>query len=352
MDFALSTEQQDLADVERAWLQKHDPILARRESVDDSPARITAAVRKHVVESGLAGLLTTAVGATHVDLLVLAEAHGWAGSALPLAEMAIAARLLEDIAHPCAAAAAECTEVALSVSQTPGLRVAVDGDTLRVVGRSAPVTGLVDADRIVLVAHTDDGREVGVVISVADIDITVLETLDLLRSWAVIDFDVTVDAGDWATLIDGSAAELADQLATFRAVDALGCADRLLGMAIEYAGQRTQFGQPIGAFQAVKHHVANMALWVEASRSILWRAALALDEDSGTDRARAIAAAVAYTCKSASDTGQLALQVHGGIGFTWEHDVHLLVRRIKVDELLDGTVADHRQRIVELHPAG
>ncbi|MXP23362.1 acyl-CoA dehydrogenase [Gordonia sp. HNM0687] len=352
MDFALSTEQLDLAEAERAWLHKHDPILERRESIDESPARITAAMRKHVAESGLAGLLTIAVGATHVDLLVLAEAHGWAGSALPLAEMAIAARLLEDIGHSSADDAAESTEIVVPVPPAPGLHMRIDGDTLRVTGRSAPITGLIDADRIVVVSQTDDGAEVAAVIRVEAIEVTVLDTLDLLRSWAVVDIDVTLESGDWATLSTGSAAALSEQLATFRAVDALGCADRLLTMAIDYAGQRSQFGQPIGSFQAVKHHLANMALWVEASRSVLWRAALALDGDNPGERAAAVAAAVAYACKSSGDTGQLALQIHGGIGFTWEHDVHLLIRRIKVDELLDGTVADHRRRVVDLHAAG
>jgi alkylation response protein AidB-like acyl-CoA dehydrogenase len=352
MDFALSTEQLDLADAERAWLHKHDPILERRETIDDSPARITARMRKHVAESGLAGLLTTAVGATHVDLLVLAEAHGWAGSALPLAEIAIAARLLEAMGHPSADDATESAEIVIPVPSAPALHARVEGGSLRITGRSAPITGLVDADRIVVVSSTDDGTEVAAVIPVGDIAVTDLDTLDLLRSWGVADIDVIVEPGDWATLAAGSAHTLSEQLATFRAVDALGCADRLLTMAIEYAGQRTQFGQPIGAFQAVKHHLANMALWVEASRSILWRAALTLDGDDPGDRSRAVAAAVAYACDSAGDTGQLALQIHGGIGFTWEHDVHLLIRRIKVDELLDGTVAEHRRRVVELHAAG
>ncbi|NDZ95964.1 acyl-CoA dehydrogenase [Streptomyces sp. SID6673] len=350
MDFALSTDRQDLADAERAWLQKHDPILERRPSIDDGPAAVSSTMRRHVTEAGYAGLLTKEVGATNVDLLVLVEAHGWAGSPVPLAEVAIAVGLLETMGHRAWEAAAAGDEIVIPVRPSTSGRLDAEqvGDGLRIRGTTAPATGLVDADRIVLVAQTADGGDVVAVIPVCDVEIRVRDTLDLLRSWAVVDIDVSIAAEHWASMPTGTVGTVTDQLATFRAVDALGCADRLLGLAVEYAGQRTQFDKPIGSFQAVKHHLANMALAVEASRSTLWAAALALDGDDATVRARAVSSAVAFACQSASDVAQLALQVHGGIGFTWEHDVHLMIRRIKVDELLDGSVNDHRRRIVDL----
>jgi alkylation response protein AidB-like acyl-CoA dehydrogenase len=151
-------------------------------------------------------------------------------------------------------------------------------------------------------------------------------------------------------------AELRDALAVHRAFDALGAAARLLEMTVAYAGQREQFGAPIGSFQAVKHHCADMVLAVEASRASLWAAALALDTASGTAyppvaslaqaRTRAASAAAAYAKSAAARVAGTALQVHGGIGFTWEHDLHLFLRRIKVDEAFDGTVAEHRAALV------
>ncbi|MYR06908.1 acyl-CoA dehydrogenase [Gordonia sp. SID5947] len=364
MDFALSTDQQDLADAERAWLQKHDPILERRPSIDDGPATISATMRKHLTEAGYAGLLTDEVGATNVDLLLLVEAHGWAGSALPLAEVAIGSALLEAMGFPRWRDAAAGEEIVIPVrpSTPAGLDIELTDDGLRIHGTTAPATGLVDADRIVLIARAADGGDVAAVIPIDDVGVRVRETLDLLRSWAVVDIDLTVGAGQWASMPAGTADTVTEQLATFRAADALGCADRLLGLAVDYAGQRTQFDRPIGTFQAVKHHLANMALAVEASRSTLWAAALALDDDALDDgaldddaldtdrtaRALAVSSAVAFACRSAGEVAQLALQVHGGIGFTWEHDVHLLLRRIKVDELLDGSVSDHHRRITDL----
>jgi alkylation response protein AidB-like acyl-CoA dehydrogenase len=151
---------------------------------------------------------------------------------------------------------------------------------------------------------------------------------------------------DWATLRAGTVSKVRDALAVHRALDALGGAARLLEMTVAYAGQREQFGAPIGSFQAVKHHCADMAVGVEAGRSALRAAALALDGASQNIRSRAASAGAAYAKSAASRVAGTALQVHGGIGFTWEHDLHLFLRRIKVDQALDGTVAEHRAALV------
>jgi alkylation response protein AidB-like acyl-CoA dehydrogenase len=171
-----------------------------------------------------------------------------------------------------------------------------------------------------------------------------MTTFDLTRSWARLDLDTTIE--EWTELPRGTLALLRDALAVHRAFDALGAASRLLDVTVSYAGQREQFGTPIGSFQAVKHHCADMVLAVEAGRASLWAAALALDTASGTARSRAASAAAAYAKSAAARVAGTALQVHGGIGFTWEHDLHLFLRRIKVDEAFDGTVAEHRAALV------
>jgi len=348
VDFALSDEQEALAGAERAWLAKNDPIAARRPGIDDGPARTTAAGVRHLAESGLIGLLTQDAGGTQVDLAVLVEEHGRAASPLPVAELALATRLLEQLDHPAYEAAesgAELVVPALTSLENPALHAQIDGTRLRLRGTTAPVTGLIDAHSALLVAATDSGAEVGAVVPVDAVSIRILESLDVTRSWAVADVHLDLDEGAWATLQHGTVAFVHDALSTFRAMDALGAAARLVEMTVEYAGQRTQFDRPIGSFQAVKHHCADMALSVEASRAALWAAAVALDGDDSAARLRAVSAAAAFTGDGAGTTAQTALQVHGGIGFTWEHDVHLLIRRIKVDELLDGTVSYHRRRL-------
>ncbi|MFF3573272.1 acyl-CoA dehydrogenase family protein [Nocardia jiangxiensis] len=354
MDFALSAEQEDLAASERAWLAKHDPIAARRPTIDDGPARVPDIATQHVVESGLIGLLTADMGGTHVDLAVLVEEHGRAASAVPLAELALATAELAKLDHPLAALAeanANGTEsiplVLASVDGSP-LTAEIVGEQLRISGSTTPATALLDGTGFLLATTSSDRTEILVHVAAGSegAGVRTLETLDLTRSWSILDLDLAVPAEHWTSVPTGTVAYLADALALYRKMDALGAAERLVEQTVEYAGQRTQFGQPIGSFQAVKHHCADMALRTEASRASLWAAAVALDGSDAAARSTAVSAAAAYAGEATSTVASIALQVHGGIGFTWEHDLHLLTRRIKVDELLNGSVSWHRRRLV------
>ncbi|WP_102143193.1 acyl-CoA dehydrogenase [Mycobacterium hubeiense] len=327
MDFGLTGEQEQLADAERAWLDRNDPIARLRQSVDTAPTSVDPAAVAHAAESGLLALLTTDVGGTYVDLAVCSEAHGYAASSLPLADLTIGAWLLERAGRPEAAGAAE-------------------GELLVGVARAAdqvscPVPMAADMDVFAVVRRTADGEFVALG---RDPKLVTMTTLDLTRSWARLDLDASVL--DWKALPTGTLQHVRDALAVHRAFDALGGAARLLEMTVTYAKQREQFGAPIGSFQAVKHHCADMAVGVEAGRTALWAAAVALDEAPAEHRSRVASAAVAYAKSAASRVASTALQVHGGIGFTWEHDLHLFLRRIKVDEAVDGTVAEHRAALV------
>ena len=130
------------------------------------------------------------------------------------------------------------------------------------------------------------------------------------------------------------------------ACDATGAAGHVLERAAEYAKERSQFGKPIGTFQAVKHHCANMAIGVHASRAAASAAAAALEGDPGDWPARA-AVASSYVGPACSDVCALGLLVHGGIGFTWDHDSHLYLKRAKLDEVLFGTPSWHRRRLAQ-----
>jgi alkylation response protein AidB-like acyl-CoA dehydrogenase len=224
----------------------------------------------------------------------------------------------------------------------------VDGTVLHISGATAPASGLLDASGFLVAATASDGTEVLAFVPAASdgLGIRTLDTLDLTRSWAVLELDVNVSSDRWTTVPAGTIAYLDDALAFYRKMDALGAADRLLQQTVEYAGQRTQFDRTIASFQAVKHHCANMALLTEASRASLWAAAVALENPDPERRSAAVSAAAAYAGDATSIVASTALQVHGGIGFTWEHDLHLLTRRIKVDELLNGSVSWHRRRLL------
>jgi alkylation response protein AidB-like acyl-CoA dehydrogenase len=333
MDFGLTDEQDQLAAAERAWLTRNDPIARVRATLDSAPVTVDPAAVAHAAESGLLALLTPEMGGTHVDLAVVAEEHGYAASSLPVADVSIAAWLLDSVGTP----SAEGALVGLAFREN----ARVDGGTLQLTGSSSPVPMAADMDSVAVTGVVDH-REY--LIAVTPPTTTDMATLDFTRSWARLRLDVTTD--EWTELPQGTVALLRDALAVHRAFDALGAAARLLDMTVSYAGQREQFGAPIGSFQAVKHHCADMAVAVEAGRASLWAAALALDTAPAPARSRAASAAAAYTKSAAAKVAGLALQVHGGIGFTWEHDLHLFLRRIKVDEAFNGSVAEHRAALL------
>ena len=333
MDFGLSEEQDQLAAAERAWLTKNDPIARVRATLDSAAVTVDPAAVAHVADSGLLELLIPEIGGTHVDLAVLAEEHGYAASSLPVADLNVAAWLLDHVDSP--------TEDGKLTGLTLGPDASVDGDALRLTGVTRPVPMAADMDSIAVAGRVNDGEYL-VVLNAPTL--SGMSTLDLSRSWARVDLDAKI--ADWAQLPTGTLTLVRDALAVHRAFDALGAAARLLDMTVSYAGQREQFGAPIGSFQAVKHHCADMAVAVEASRATLWAAALALDTASAAARSRAASAAAAYAKSAAAKVAGTALQVHGGIGFTWEHDLHLFLRRIKVDEAFNGSVAEHRAALI------
>ena len=347
VNFGLTDEQDQLAAAERAWLTRNDPISRVRATLDSASVTIDAAAVAHAAESGLLAVLTPEMGGTHVDLAVVTEEHGYAASSLPIADLAVAAWVLDSVGMPHAEAAAGDVLVGLTLGPT----APADGGALQLTGVSSPVPMAADMDAVAVAGHVGDKEYLAVLTGAPQSE---MSTLDLTRSWARLALDTTID--EWTELPPGTLALLRDALAVHRAFDALGAAARLLDLTVSYAGQREQFGAPIGSFQAVKHHCADMALAVEASRATLWAAALALDTASAAAsspvaslapaRTRAASAAAAYAKSAAARVAGTALQVHGGIGFTWEHDLHLFLRRIKVDEAFDGTVAEHRAALV------
>jgi alkylation response protein AidB-like acyl-CoA dehydrogenase len=150
---------------------------------------------------------------------------------------------------------------------------------------------------------------------------------------------------------DGEAAltALANRAAVLVATDALGAAERMLDMSVEYAKQRKQFGRPIAAFQAVKHAAAQMLVTVESGYSIALFAAASLQDD-GPDAGLHAAAAKAQVSAHCAELADSALTVHGAIGYTWEYDLQLFYKRAKLDRILFGSPADWNERIATMLP--
>ena len=204
------------------------------------------------------------------------------------------------------------------------------------------------ADLVLVAAASSSGPSLFAVRRGADgFTSTPLETLDMTRRQANLAFD-----GVTATLVgeEGAADKcvrnaLSAGLAALAAEQA-GGARRAMEMSVEYAKVREQFGRPIGSFQAVKHKCADMLLEVESSTSAVYAAGQAIDDES-EEAALLASLAKAYCSEAFCHVAAETIQVHGGIGFTWEHPAHLYFRRAKSTEMLLGTPGHHHERILE-----
>ena len=173
-------------------------------------------------------------------------------------------------------------------------------------------------------------------------------TLDETRRWYDVVFDgVRVPAADVVAADEAEIQWLADAAAVLSAADSLGVGERLLEMTVGYVKVREQFGRPLGSFQSVKHKVADMLTTLKGARAATYYAAMALDAGVA-DATVAASVAKAFTAEGVAALAGEALQTHGGIGFTWEHDLHLYLRRAKVNEMLYGAPAEHYERLVAL----
>jgi alkylation response protein AidB-like acyl-CoA dehydrogenase len=168
--------------------------------------------------------------------------------------------------------------------------------------------------------------------------------MDLTRELGWLRFDDTPaerlgGAGEVDALLDRGAA--------LTSAEMLGSASRAMDMAVDYAKERVQFGRPIGSFQAVKHRCADMLVDVEGMRSSAYWAAWCIG--AGHEDASVAASTAKIWCSDASKRVMAsALQVHGGIGFTWEHDLHLFLKRAQLDQVSFGDAPFHRQRLADL----
>jgi alkylation response protein AidB-like acyl-CoA dehydrogenase len=165
-------------------------------------------------------------------------------------------------------------------------------------------------------------------------------------------WDLPEPGEDAVALADGAEAgvlarEATDRGATAGAAMLVGVAERLVTMTAEYAKERVQFGRPIGAFQAVKHHLATAFVRLEFARPVVYRAALSIDEREAT-ASRDASMAKSMAADAANLAARVALQVHGAIGYTWQHDLHLWMKRAWALSAVWGDGPWHRARALEL----
>jgi alkylation response protein AidB-like acyl-CoA dehydrogenase len=234
-----------------------------------------------------------------------------------------------------------------------------DGDGYVLEGTKIPVPDAHVADVILCAARTGAGNEPekGVSLFLVDpkaegLSITLLPTMDGTRKLCAVVFKgVRVDAGSVLGEVNGGWAPLMRVLRRAQVAlcaESLGGAHRAMEIATEYAKERIQFDQPIGAFQAVKHRCAQVYVEVESARSLLYWAAWAQDNEAPDEARLAASVAKAYCSEVYRNATTSAIQVLGGTGFSWEHDIHLYLKRAKANEAILGDPAYHREQVARL----
>ncbi len=379
MDFGLNEDQETLAKYARDFLSNECPTTFVRKMLDDETGR-DAAFYKHMADLGWMGIAIGeqfgGQGMTYVDLAVLLEEMGRALVPGPFfATVCLAApviaqagndeqrqALLSPIASGERNATVAYTEANARVDASGiELEAKQEGDGYVLNGTKRFVLDAQVADTIIVAARTTSGGDAtsGVTLFVVDakaqgVDVKQLKTMDMTRRLCDVTLsDVRVAASDvlgtpdqgWPALERGL-----QRAAGLLAAECVGGAQKVLDLSVAYARERIQFGRPIGSFQAVKHKCAEMLVDVELGRSAMYYAAWAAsDEDA--ELALAASMAKAFCGEAYTRVATNGIHVHGGIGFTWEHDMHLYFKRAKANEVLLGDPSYHRDLVAKLVPA-
>ena len=379
MDFGLNEDQETLAKYARDFLDNECPTSFVRSMLEHETAH-DEAFYKHMAELGWMGIAIPeqygGQGMTYVDLGVLLEEMGRALVPGPFyASVCLAAptileaandaqkdALLPSIASGERKATVAYTEASGRVDAS-GIELSASraGDGYTLSGTKRFVLDAHVADTIVVAARTADSGDPteGVTLFTVDaktpgVSVKQLKAMDMTRRLCDVTLE-NVSVGADSVLGDPDRGwprlERALQRATaMLAAECVGGAQKVLDLSVAYARERIQFGRPIGSFQAVKHKCADMLVDVELGRSAMYYAAWAAsDEDQELPLASSIAKA--FCGESYTRVASNGIHVHGGIGFTWEHDMHLYFKRAKANEVLLGDPSYHRDQVARLVPA-
>ncbi len=365
MSIAISEEHVALADAVRRWAEDRGAGAARAQ-LDSPDERLPSCWHELASQDWLGLHLSEARGGGGygvAELAVVIEQLGRAMIPGPAVPSALAAMLIDrhgadalaDALVPELAAGTKVAAVGLAGAGDSDLTAAADdAGGLVLHGSAGPVLGAGVADVLVAEATLPDGSHRWLVVPTSDATVTPVANLDETRRVAHVSFEGAPVAAD-AVLGGLDRARVRDLAATLLACEAAGMAGWCLDAAVEYAKVREQFGKPIGAFQAVKHRLANMLVAVEQARAVAWDASRAADAPAGdpaSELAQAAFPAGTLGPEVAVAVAKDAIQVFGGIGFTWEHDVHLYLKRALAVRALLGTASSWHARAIELARTG
>ncbi|MED5811208.1 acyl-CoA dehydrogenase [Mycolicibacterium sp. 050232] len=354
MPIAITSEHSDLADSVRSLVTRVAPSEVLHEALE-TPIPNPPPYWKAAAEQGLQGVhLSESVGGQGFGILELAitlAEFGYGAVPGPFVPSAIAGALISadnPDAEILAGLASGETIAAYAIDS--GLTATRHGDGLVIRGEARAVPAAAQASVLVLPVAIESGVQ-WVVLDAAQLEIEPVRSVDPLRPLAHVRANATEVTGD-RVLAGLDRAHARALITTLLSAEAVGVARWATDTATAYAKIREQFGRPIGQFQAIKHKCAGMIAETERATAAVWDAARALDdaqEDPSADTHFEFAAAVAATLApaAAQHTTQDCIQVHGGIGFTWEHDTNVYYRRALVLAACFGRASDYPQSVVD-----
>ncbi|MCP3733506.1 acyl-CoA/acyl-ACP dehydrogenase [Sphingomonas sp. RP10(2022)] len=353
MDLTLTDERRAIRDAARDFLTDAASPDRVRAAVEGGTGFDADLWRGLAIEMGFAGLIVPeahgGAGLGAIDMALVLEETGRCLAPVPFFETAV-------VAVTAVLAGGDAAQQAHYLPRlAAGARVSVAGTADRPTFRAGRLTGsagfatFAHVAELILVA-TDDDRIVVLEADTPGLTVAPLPGLDRTRRFARLTFDCAV--ADGAVLARPGAMRQAMTIgAGLLAAEQTGAAQYSLDATVDYVKQRVQFGRTIGSFQAVKHMLADMMLLVEASRSAALAAAAAIDMSDGAvdaERDAACHAARAYASDAFRQVAADAIQLHGGIGFTWEHHAHLYFKRARASATWLGTADAHREALARI----
>jgi len=370
VDLRLTDDQQLFRETTRKFLETTSPLETVRALADTEPAGFDRKWWKRGAELGWVSMLVaeddgggSVSGHGLLDLVLVAEEMGRLVSPGPLVPTNVVAaaiarsgrpdqrrQLLPDLVNG-DTVGAWCLGTAVAGIGTAGGRVeaVAQGDGYVLDGSTGPVEAAGQADH--LLVTLGDGDSVTQLLVAADapgVTVVPAHGLDLVRRFAQVRFD-QVAVGPDAVLgaAGGAAGDVERQLqiaVVLQVAEMVGALDRAFEFTVQYAFDRYSFGRPLASYQALKHRFADMKTWLEASQATATAAARAVDSESAS-ATELVSVAKAYVGERGPAILQDCVQLHGGIGVTWDHDLHLYLRRVVTDSTQLGTPADHRERV-------
>jgi alkylation response protein AidB-like acyl-CoA dehydrogenase len=367
MNFAFSEEQEELRRITRQFLESKSPEAEVRRLMDTTEGYDPAVWSQMANELGLQSLTIPeeygGQGFTYVELTVVLEEMGRALLCAPyFSSVVLAANTLLHSGDEAAkkdllpGIASGETIATLAFTEPNGrwdeagieATASKDGDAWRIDGTKMFVIDGHVADRLIVAARTGAGVSLFSVAGDAEgLTRTPLSTMDQTRKQAKLELSgvpgtlVGEDGKGWDVL-----GRVLDLAAVSLAAEQVGGAQKVLEMSVEYAKDRVQFGRPIGSFQAIKHKCADMLLEVESAKSAAYYAAWCAAE-LNDELPEVACLAKAYCSEAYFHSAAENIQIHGGIGFTWEHPAHLYFKRAKSSELLFGDPTYHRELLAQ-----